>query len=100
MYAVQSFSTLILSDGNTHPLIVPCIHKFNRGFTHTRERERERERQRERETMIKEEGKRWKGQNYGRVGGREDVGWGVERREEGGLGLVSPCSHVQVSLWC
>ena len=54
-----------------------------------------RERERERETMIKEEG-----QNYGGVGGREDVGWGVERREEGGLGLVSPCSHVQVSLWC
>ena len=58
------------------------------------------EKKNERETMIKEGGKRWEGQNYGRVGGREDVGWGVERREEGGLGLVSPCSHVQVSLWC
>ena len=34
MYAVQSFSTVILSDGNTHPLIVPCIHKFNSGLTH------------------------------------------------------------------
>ena len=43
MYAVQSFSTLILSDGNTHPLIVPCIHKFNRGFTN-KQKERERER--------------------------------------------------------
>ena len=42
LYAVQSFSTLILSDGNTHPLIVPCIHKFNRGLTHTHTRERER----------------------------------------------------------
>ena len=44
MYAVQSFSTLILSDGNTHPLVVPCIQKFNRGFTHKQEREKRGER--------------------------------------------------------
>ena len=29
-----------------------------------------------------------------------NMGWGVERREEGGVGLTSACSHVQVSLWC
>ena len=31
-------------------------------------------------------------------GGREDVGWGVDRMEEGGVGLTSSCSYVQVSL--
>ena len=50
-------------------------------------------RERERETVIKE-GRELRG---GTEGGKE---WGAERREEAGVGLMSACSHVQVSLWC
>ena len=46
------------------------------------------ERERERETMMG--GEQW--------GGAE--GWGAERREEAGVGFMSACSYVQVSLWC
>ena len=57
MYAVQSLSTLILSYGNTHPLIVHCIPKFNEG-SNTREREGRREREGEREGRREREGRK------------------------------------------
>ena len=46
-----NFSTLVLSYGSTHPLIVPCITKLNDVFSlhftsHREKREREKERER------------------------------------------------------